>query len=390
MFTHLLKLMWNKRRANGLLFLEILLAFVVLFGVFAFGIYNYEHFRSPMGYASENLLVVDTNYKPEADSLQKISFQERARRDLLTIPGIEAVSFTGFIQPFMNGNWSWGSDDNGFELHTQLFFADEQFAETMDLEFRDGRWFEESDADAALPTIVVNGIFVDRYFPDAPTMVDSVIIHGEPRKIIGVVENFKYQGDFAEPYPIMFTTQDAGLTDIFPNLVVRVAPGRIAEVEEPLYRYLSDADVTQAVSVSRAEQLRKSINRPTVIPLAILAIISGFLLINTALGLFGVLFTQVGRRRAEIGLRKALGATPGSITAQFVLEMLLITLAALALGAVFAVQVPLLDLLPLPDRLFYLAIAAAAAVILCIVVVCAFLPSRQAAGLHPALVLHEE
>ena len=126
------------------------------------------------------------------------------------------------------------------------------------------------------------------------------------------------------------------------------------------------------------------------IPLVILIAISAFLLINIALGLFGVLFTQINRRRAEIGLRKAMGATPVEVTTQFVLEILIVTAAGLLLGVFFAVQVPLLELLPIPERFFYLGIAAAIVTIVLIVVLCALIPSRQAARLHPALVLHEE
>jgi putative ABC transport system permease protein len=119
-------------------------------------------------------------------------------------------------------------------------------------------------------------------------------------------------------------------------------------------------------------------------------IISGFLLINIALGLFGVLFTQINHRRAEIGLRKAMGATPGEVTAQFVSEVLLVTAAGLLVGTFFAIQVPLLELLPIPGKYFYFGIGASIVTILIIVTICALLPSRQAAGLHPAHVLHEE
>jgi putative ABC transport system permease protein len=78
------------------------------------------------------------------------------------------------------------------------------------------------------------------------------------------------------------------------------------------------------------------------------------------------------------------------VTLQFVSEVLLVTVAGLLLGTFFAVQVPLLELLPIPGKYFYFGIGAAVATILLIVTLCALLPSRQAAGLHPADVLHEE
>ncbi|MEL7162710.1 MAG: FtsX-like permease family protein, partial [Bacteroidota bacterium] len=146
---------------------------------------------------------------------------------------------------------------------------------------------------------------------------------------------------------------------------------------------------TDVVIWDMAKDRRKA-NRVIVIPMVILIVISGFLLINIALGLFGVLFTQISRRRSEIGLRKAMGATPGQVTRQFVLEVVLVTGAALLLGTFFAVQVPLLELLPIPSKFFYLSILAAILTIMLIVTLCATIPSRQAAGLQPADVLHED
>ena len=173
-------------------------------------------------------------------------------------------------------------------------------------------------------------------------------------------------------------------------MIVRAEPGQTAAIEEPIYNLLSSLTKSPDVVIWNMAQDRIKANRPVVIPLVILISISAFLLINIALGLFGVLFTQISHRRAEIGLRKAMGATPGEVTVQFVLEVVLVTLAGLLLGIFFAVQVPLLELLPIPAKFFYFGIGAAVVTILVIVVLCALIPSRQAAGLHPALVLHEE
>ncbi|WP_116126317.1 ABC transporter permease [Lewinella sp. IMCC34183] len=393
MLSHLLKLMWNKRRANGLIFLEILLAFVVLFGVYAFGFYNLDRYSSPLGFSYANSLGVRVDIADDLDSLASIELQRRMVREVGALPGVASVSMLGPINPFGGNTWRTGSDDNGFDLNTMMVFADEHFAETMELKFRQGRWFTVADGAGKYDPIVVNGKFIDQYYPDRESMLDSVIqINGE-KKIVGVVEDYKYHSNFAENMPLTFFTQqeyNPDGTDPFEQLVIRAEPGRTAEIEEPLYNLLTDLTKNTDVVIWNMAQDRIKANRPVVIPLIILISISAFLLINIALGLFGVLFTQISHRRAEIGLRKAMGATPVEITTQFVLEILIVTAAGLLLGTFFAVQVPLLELLPIPDRFFYLGIVAAIVTIVLIVVLCALIPSRQAARLHPALVLHEE
>ena len=171
---------------------------------------------------------------------------------------------------------------------------------------------------------------------------------------------------------------------------MRTAPGRKGGVQENIYRAVAGATNNTNVTIRDLAEARRVANRPTVVPLVVVSLIAAFLLINTALGLFGVLFTQINRRRAEIGLRKALGATAGGITRQFVLEVVLVTVTALLVGSLLAVQVPWLDLLPVDNRFFYYGIFLAGATILFVITLCALLPSLQAARLHPATVLHEE
>ena len=397
MLSHLLKLMWNKRRANGLIFLEIILAFIVLFGVYAFGFYNLDRYSSPLGFSYENSIGVSVDLSKiieESDSLGVVRFQKRVLRDVESLDGVASACFLGPVNPFGGNTWSTSNDDAGFRVSTLLGMADENFGETLELTFREGRWFTEADYAGKYEPVVVNGKFIDEYYPSAASMVDSLVSVNGDKRIVGIVEDYKFQSNFAEEKPFTFisakTYNGYGDDNFFSQLIIRTEPGRTADVEEPVYNLLVDATKSTDVVIWNMADDRKKANRPVVIPLIILISISAFLLINIALGLFGVLFTQISHRRAEIGLRKAMGATPAEVTTQFVLEILIVTLAGLLLGLFFAVQVPLLDLLPIPGRFFYLGIAAAVATILLIVTLCALIPSRQAAGLHPAHVLHEQ
>ena len=191
MLSHLLKLMWNKRRANGLIFLEILLAFVVLFGVYAFGFYNLDRYSSPLGFSYENSLGVKIDIEDGMDSLKALNLQRRILREVEQIPGVVSATFIGQVNPFGSSTWSTGDDANGFHLQTMMVFADANFAETMELEFREGRWFTEADLNGKYEPIIVNGKFIDEYYPTRGSMLDSVISIGEEKKIVGVVDNYK-------------------------------------------------------------------------------------------------------------------------------------------------------------------------------------------------------
>ena len=384
--------MWNKRKANGLLFLEVLLAFIVLFAVYTFASFSFEQSRSPLGFEYENGLQVEFAWEEGLDSLDVLALQQRVQREVNAIEGVEAVAFIGTVGPFTRNTWQTVNSDNGFDLTFKMFFGDEYLPDAAGLNVVEGRWFNESDESARYNPIVINRAFKEAYFPGVNTLIDSVIYTSGQTKIVGMVEDFKYYSNFAERVPLAFFSQrgtDFGY-EPFRSLWVRTTPGRKVDVQEAIYEAVLAVTKNSSITIKDLSLARKAANRPTIIPLVIVSLIAGFLLINTALGLFGVLFTQINRRRAEIGLRKALGATPGGVMSQFVVEVLLVAAAALLLGTLFAVQLPLLDLVPLESRFLYYGIGGAVLTILLVVTLCALLPSLQAARLHPAHVLHED
>jgi putative ABC transport system permease protein len=50
MFKHLFKMIWNKKKQNSLLIVEILLSFLVIFAVFSFALNSYNNYAKPMGF----------------------------------------------------------------------------------------------------------------------------------------------------------------------------------------------------------------------------------------------------------------------------------------------------------------------------------------------------
>ena len=70
----------------------------------------------------------------------------------------------------------------------------------------------------------------------------------------------------------------------------------------------------------------------------ILIIVAGFLIINVALGLFGVLWYNINLRKSEIGLRRAVGASGNAVSKQLVGEALVLATFALIIGSFFAIH----------------------------------------------------
>jgi putative ABC transport system permease protein len=169
-----------------------------------------------------------------------------------------------------------------------------------------------------------------------------------------------------------------------------VHPGTDANFEAQLVKDLGAMTHGWATEVSYMENQRSNAQNITLVPVIIFLVVSGFLLINVALGLFGILNVSIAKRRSEIGLRRALGATGQGISRQFVAEMWVLTTFGLVIGLLFALQFPLLNVFDLDPAVYLTAILIATLAIYAIVTACAYYPSRQAATIQPATALHEE
>jgi putative ABC transport system permease protein len=123
--------------------------------------------------------------------------------------------------------------------------------------------------------------------------------------------------------------------------------------------------------------------------IGIFAVIAAVL---ASVGLYGVLSDAVRQRTAEIGLRMALGATPGSVFSLVVGQGLRLSAAGIVVGGVTAMALTramssmLVGVTPQDPATF----STIAALFLAIAAVACWAPARRAAALAPVTALREE
>ncbi len=387
MIKHILKLIWNKKRSNALMLLEILLAFVVLFFVLAYMFFNIDKTSQPLGFETSDRWMINLDNIDAKDSIDALITMQNLKRNLLAEEEIESVSFTKSIAPFTNNQWLDGTDEDGFRLHTQVVPADFTLAKVLDMNITEGRWFTEEDNQAIIRPMIVNQNFIDAYFPNK-SMIDSIILfHGE-RRLIGVVDEYRYGGEFEEAHNVRFDPEP--YTDLTSNAIIKLKSGTTLAYAEKLSTLINTTTKTTGSSIQPLEKRKTESSRESWVLLYALMSVCIFLCLNVALGLFGVLWYNINKRKSEIGLRQALGADGFDITKQFITEMLILTGFALAVGIFFVIQIPILDVTEYDDSLFYRAIAYASFIMLALVMLCALFPAVQAARITPANSLHED
>ena len=395
MLRHLFRLMWNRKRTNLLLIIEVVCSFVVLFGVGTVLVRLGTNYLAPFGFDYTNVWTLNL----AADKGAKMSHAQldEALRHVRALPGVEALTITSANTPFsfntMNSEFKSGSRTCAADLYD----AGDAYARVMGLRLREGRWFEAADDGQKRRPVVLSRLMRERLFPDGARAVGQIILNpnDEQREeylVVGVADDLRSGSDFSGYAPALWmrlalhdTTQWAGAT-----VLLRVRPGAGAALEETVVKTIARSTSNWLTQIRSLEESRASKSKYTVAPVLALALVCVFLIINVALGLFGVLWYNINQRRSEIGLRRALGSTGGAISRQFLTETLIITLFGVGLGALLAVQFPLLGAFEVPAADYVKAILLSGILIFALAALCAVQPSRLAARIHPAVALREE
>lgn len=388
MIKHLLTLIWNRKKRTVLLLIELSLAFLILFSVFGFVLYNLDNYKTPLGFDTENIWMASLRMDQDLDSAQRIETKALLLQNLRQIPEVSEVGYSNPVAPFSGSTWSTTTDANGFEMSVELAAGDINYAKTVGLNLVEGRWFNEEDKIAKYRPIVISKIMRDAYWPDSAVIGKIIKINGDA-KIVGVISNFKYHGEFSEEKNIIISRFEEH-SDESPTLLIRLKEGFDPSIEQDINNTIQQTTKGWKFSIENLETKRKFLNVDYWIPIIALLSICGFLVFNVALGLFGVLVYNIKKRRGEIGLRRALGANPSSISNQFIFEILFLTTISIVIALFFAIQFPLMDVFDVEMSIYTRSMLYSALVIYSLVLICTIYPSRQAASVHPANALHEE
>ena len=384
MVQHLFKLLWKKRKSNCLIMLEIFVAFFILFAVSSLSVYFYRGYVKPAGIVADNVWVVYVDFNSSNDSLNKEN-RELLRQCIKGFKEIKSFSF-GSHFPYGNSNSRRGFDYNGKKLQAETMSVEDAYPSVLGLKMQSGAWFKERDTILKEKPIVITQHLKEEMFGKEEA-VGKVIGEEWKEKIVGVIPNFKHNNDYQlSDNCILQPTHN----QVFTSFVAKTDPSVSAEFEAQFVKSIQQMGKTWTVQIQHLDEMKKEKNQQIVIPLIIAFIVVGFLIINVAFGLFGVLFQNINRRRGEIGLRRAIGASAERISKQFIGKMVVLATFSVVLGLFFAVQFPLLKVFDVAPSIYLTGILLAILTVYVIVILCAWFPSRQAAAIHPATALHEQ
>jgi len=270
------------------------------------------------------------------------------------------------------------------------------YFDTLHIPVRHGRAFTESDEEKTLAVAVVNQTMAKKFWPDEDPLGKRFSTKGPSGpfiEVVGVVQDGKYKGVIEVPQPHFYLPLSQAYIPLRTfHIRTAVPPESLSTQVQSQVRELAPS-----LAISEMQTLDQALQG-----------LNGFLFfrlgaqLTGTMGLLGLILAVVGvysvasyaavQRTQEIGIRMAIGATPGDILKMVLRQGLgTVGIGLLAgLVAAFAGTRLLADLfygVTPNDPVTY---AAVAALLLAVVLLACWIPARRATRVSPVLALRFE
>jgi predicted permease len=255
-----------------------------------------------------------------------------------------------------------------------------------------GRMLTAQDRAGGEPVVIVNEAAARKYWPGADPIGRHIKIDSTDRTVVGIVGDIRHLGPETPPRQECYLPLAQEKT-ISASLVMRTTGDPMAvlpAVKAAIWsvnreQRLSGDSFTLEAYMDRLIAQRR-------FNMALLALFGVLGLVIAAVGIYGVMAYVVAQRTNEIGVRMALGATPGDVVRMVLTRAGILMGLGLAIGAAGAwylsagVKALLFQVEPTSPAVFAAALATLAAAGF----VASVVPARRAARVDPMIALRQE
>jgi putative ABC transport system permease protein len=217
---------------------------------------------------------------------------------------------------------------------------------TSTFDFKEGRFFNELESRAGANVCAIGYDVADALFPSENPIDKSVLINGQPFKVVGVISRqgtflglFSLDSIVVMPLPA-FQKYFSAKSDS--DILVKVKDKtRLAEARDELTGIMRRVrglppEKKDDFSINEQQALKSTLD-PIKNSIAIAGLfVTGLSLFVGAIGIMNITFVSVKERTREIGTRKALGARRRTILLQFLIESTALCLLGGLIGLTFA------------------------------------------------------
>ena len=322
--------------------------------------------------------------------------------DLETVSAWMDEDGIGLISPYISSSVTASGDEASGDV--TIYGTTPAFYEVQGMRLAMGRFLKTSDVENHTYVCVINETAATELIGYVDCVDQAISLNGVEYTIVGVLSDnedsltsMMSSGSLAVylPYTSLLRLSDSLTADVTSFYVSAPEEGTMQTVEAAMTQLLMARfeDDEDAFSISSQSVLEDTMSSITSILTILLGGIAAISLVVGGIGIMNIMLVTVTERTREIGIRKAIGASRGTILGQFLMEAVVLCMLGCGLGIFlsWAILQTVSTVVSSLDMTFSLdGGVVLVAVVFCFIigVVFGLYPANKAAKMKPIDALH--
>ena len=247
----------------------------------------------------------------------------------------------GLIAPYISSSVTASADGESGEV--TVYGATPAFYDVQGMQLAMGRFLKTSDVENHTYVCVINETAATELIGYVDCVDQAISLNGVEYTIVGVLSDnedsltsMMSSGSLAVylPYTSLLRLSDSLTSEVTSFYVSAPENGTMETVEAAMTALLMERfeDDDEAFSISSQSVLEDTMSSITSILTILLGGIAAISLVVGGIGIMNIMLVTVTERTREIGIRKAIGASRGTILSQFLMEAVVLCMLGCALG----------------------------------------------------------
>jgi predicted permease len=384
----------HERLRAALVISEVTLACVLLAGA---GLLLRSFLRVldvDLGFQPSQAAAIKIDYDDHGDPAKRGAILQEILQRVSALPGIESAGIADMLPLDRNRSWGFQAKGRlyrrGEDLGAMVYVVTPGYLRTMGMQLREGRDFSWHDTAKSRRVVIINQAAARYHWPDQDSVGRIALVGGQEARVIGVISNVRESSVEEASSPEMYLP----MTQAGPEGAELVVRSRLPlnALQSSVMRTLRSLNPGQPATTFRPiQEIVDHAISPRRFFVVLVSSFAALGVLLASLGIYGVMSYSVTRRKQEIGIRMALGATGPRVQFAVLADALRMAFIGVVLGTLGALAAAkwiaslLYGTKPRDPATF----AAMILLLMLVALVASYIPARRASRLDPMIALRD-
>lgn len=340
-FVNALKNFKSNKTRTFLSLLGVIIGVASVIVITSLGSSSTKQVENTFGTAGLDVVSINQGFMSRRGSSSSVTFNEEFRTDLFeNIKNIKKIWYKNTL----NATMTYGETSSSVNCSA----IESGYLEMYNLKLEKGSFFTVTDNEEGTQKIILNHDTAENFFPDGDAVGKQVILVADKTtfnfEVIGVLKDQTTGMENGSAFiPRGFYAKKIKPNPAAASVMVQATSSdkAISLTTELKSYYTEKTGSEYSVNVMGMQTMIEQMSEITNTMSIMLSAIAAISLLVGGIGIMNIMIVTVTERKQEIGIRKALGASPADIKQQFLIESASITLLGGIIGIIVGIAVSL-------------------------------------------------